>query len=208
MAPPEVSIAVVLNPASGSGSHTDVAGRVTELFAARGMAARITFAGEDVQVPEVVRRAAESGVAAVVAGGGDGTVNAVATALARGQVPLGVLPLGTLNHFAKDMGLPLELEEAVGIIAKGNVRVVDVGEVNGRIFLNNSSIGVYPGIVELRDHYREKGVGKLIAAVWASLVVLRRRRFLGVRIESPEGVLVRRTPLVFVGNNEYHMSGL
>ena len=208
MASPKKYIAVVLNPASGGGGHTDIAGRVTELFAARGLAAEITLAGEGVSVPDVARTAAESGASAVVAAGGDGTVNAVASALVGGQVPLGILPAGTLNHFAKDMGLPLGLEGAVGVIANGKVKVVDVGEVNGRIFLNNSSIGVYPRIVELRDHYREKGVGKWIAAAWASLAVLRRRPFLGVRIESPKGVIVQRTPFVFVGNNEYHMSGL
>ena len=207
MASPETHVAVILNPASGGGSHGDAASRVRELFAARGVVAEITRAGEGVSVPEVVRTAVESGVAAVVAGGGDGTVNAVASALVGGRLPLGVLPVGTLNHFAKDMGLPLELDDAVGVIANGNVRVVDAGEVNGRIFLNNSSIGVYPRIVELRDRYREKGVGKWIAAGWASLAVLRRRPFLGVRIESPKGVILQRTPFVFVGNNEYHMSG-
>ena len=104
--------------------------------------------------------------------------------------------------------MPLPLEEAVEIIQNGNVRVVDAGEVNGRIFLNNSSIGVYPRLVELRDRYRESGITKWIAAAWAGLAVLRLRPFMGVRIESPEGVLLRRTPFVLVGNNEYHMSGL
>jgi diacylglycerol kinase family enzyme len=116
--------------------------------------------------------------------------------------------MGTLNHFARDVGLPLELDEAVGVIANGNVRRVDAGKVNGRTFLNNSSIGVYPRLVELRDRYRKKGIGKWIAAVWAGLALLRRRPFLAVRIESPEGVLVRRTPFVLIGNNEYRMSGL
>jgi diacylglycerol kinase family enzyme len=85
---------------------------------------------------------------------------------------------------------------------------VDAGKVNGRTFLNNSSIGVYPRLVELRDRYRKKGIGKWIAAVWAGLALLRRRPFLAVRIESSEGVLVRRTPFVLIGNNEYRMSGL
>jgi diacylglycerol kinase family enzyme len=199
---------VILNAAAGRGDRTDTAGRVTELFATRGLAAEVTNVDDGVTVPDMARKAAGSGAAAVVAAGGDGTVQGVAAALAGGQVPLGVLPMGTLNHFAKDMGLPLKLEDAIEVIANGNVKVTDVGEVNGRVFINNSSIGAYPSIVELRDHYRKKGVGKWIAAAWASVVVLLRRPALGVRIESAEGVLVRRTPFVFIGNNEYHMSGL
>jgi diacylglycerol kinase family enzyme len=204
---PEGPIAVILNPVSGSGT-TATADGITKLFAARGVAVTITRLGDGASVPDVVHQAIKAGAPTVVAAGGDGTVSAVAAALIGSDVPLGVLPLGTLNHFAKDLGLPLELEEAIEIVQDRNVRVVDAGEVNGRIFLNNSSIGVYPRLVELRDRYRESGITKWIAAAWASLAVLRLRPFMGVRIESPEGVLLRRTPFVLVGNNEYHMSGL
>lgn len=199
---------MILNSAAGRGDRHDDAGRIAELFAAHALTAEVTSVDDGVSVPDVARKAAASGVAGVVAAGGDGTVQAVASALSGGQVPLGVLPMGTLNHFAKDLGLPLRLEDAVEVIAKGNVKATDAGEVNGRVFINNSSIGAYPSIVELRDRYRKKGVGKWIATAWAGLVILPRRRALGVRIESPEGVLVRRTPFVFIGNNEYHMSGL
>ncbi len=185
-----------------------MANRLTELFASHGRSIAITHTAEGVSVPDVARKAAASGAPAVVAAGGDGTVNAVASGLVGLEVPLGVLPVGTLNHFAKDLGLPLELDKAVEVIANGRSKTVDVGEVNGRVFLNNASIGVYPRVVELRERYREKGVAKWIAAGWAALAVLRRRPFLGVRIESPEGVLVRRTPFVLVGNNEYRMTGL
>ncbi len=178
------------------------------MFAARGVPVEITVAGDGVSVSDVVRRAVDARAPAVVAAGGDGTVNAVASRLIGGEVPLGVLPTGTLNHFAKDLGIPLDLEAAVEVIAGGRVRAVDAAEVNGRVFLNNSSIGVYPRMVQLRERYREKGLGKWIAAAWATLTVLRRRPFLGVRIASPEGVLLRRTPFVFIGNNEYRMSGL
>ncbi len=207
MTGPEGPTAVILNPASGSGTAATV-DRITQLFAARGRTAAITLLGDGVSVPDVVHEAIRAGAPAVVAAGGDGTVSAVAAALIGSDVPLGVLPVGTLNHFAKDLGLPLKLEEAVQVVQDRNVRVVDAGDVNGRIFLNNSSIGVYPRLVRLRDRYRESGITKWIAAVWAGLAVLRLRPFMGVRIESPEGVLLRRTPFVLVGNNEYQMSGL
>jgi diacylglycerol kinase family enzyme len=85
----------------------------------------------------------------VVAGGGDGTVNAIASALVGTAKILGVLPLGRLNHFAKDLQLPLEIESAVETIATGQAIVIDVGEVNGRFFLNNSSCAFTRGSCSL-----------------------------------------------------------
>ncbi|MEO7987464.1 MAG: diacylglycerol kinase family protein, partial [Gemmatimonadales bacterium] len=159
MASPDIQIAVLLNPASGGGSREETADRIIELFAARGRVARISRLGQGVSVADTVRRAIEAGAVAVVAAGGDGTVSAVAAELIRSETPLGVIPAGTLNHFAKDLGVPLDLEGAVEVIASGKVTAIDVGEVNDRVFINNSSIGVYPRIVELRDEYRKKGVG-------------------------------------------------
>jgi diacylglycerol kinase family enzyme len=108
----------------------------------------------------------------VVVGGGDGSVSAAASVLAGSNISLGILPLGTLNHFARDLGLPLELEGAVRLIAAGRVRLVDVGEVNGRVFLNNSSLGIYPHLVAERDRYRRHGPARWLAAVFALCRVL------------------------------------
>jgi diacylglycerol kinase family enzyme len=204
-----IDIAVVLNP--GSGADADEAARrqeIVEQFGSRGRTATIFGATPDAPVDAQARAAVDAGCRVIVAAGGDGTVNAVAATVVGRDIPLAVLPTGTLNHFAKDMGIPLELPEAVRVAAEGAVRRVDVGEVNGRIFLNNSSIGVYPRIVELRNRYGGRGAAKWIAALWASLTVLRRRPFMGVRIRADDEVVVRRTPFVFVGNNEYKMVGL
>ena len=78
---------------------------------------------------------------AVVVGGGDGSIRTVASVLVGTDVPLGIIPLGTLNHFAKDLRIPLIADRAVAVLASGKRRYVDVGEVNGEIFINNSSIG-------------------------------------------------------------------
>jgi diacylglycerol kinase family enzyme len=204
-----IDIAVVLNP--GSGADADEAARrqeIVEQFASRGRTATIFGATPEAPVDAQARAAVAAGGRVIVAVGGDGTVNAVAAAVVDRDIPLGVVPTGTLNHFAKDMGIPLELPEAVGVACEGAVRRVDVGEVNGRIFLNNSSIGVYPRIVELRNRHGGRGAAKWIAALWATLAVLRRRPFVGVRIRTDDEVVVRRTPFVFVGNNEYKMVGL
>ena len=145
---------------------------------------------------------------AVVAGGGDGTVSAVASALAGTTTPLGVLPLGTLNHFAKDAGIPLDLPKAVATVAARYARRVDVGRVNDRVFINNASIGVYPSIVESRDRLREQGRSKWAALVLATMDVLRREGEVTIRLEDDRATILARTPFVFVGNNEYLAEGL
>jgi diacylglycerol kinase family enzyme len=200
--------AVVLNAASGKGEAAEAGERLGAIFRDAGREARVTLAEGGEGLALAARRAVAEGCAVLVAGGGDGTINTAAGAVVGTGVPLGILPLGTLNHFAKDLGIPLELENAAATVLAGQVRAVDVGEVNGRLFLNNSSLGVYPSIVRLRERYQETGLGKWVAALWATLAVLRRRPFLGVRIQTPDETVVRRTPFVFVGNNEYRMSGL
>src|ERR1700712_336563 len=103
------------------------------------------------EICDAARAAVAKGVDAVVAGGGDGTIRAVASVLVGGEVPLGVLPLGTLNHFATDLKIPTAPADAARVVAEGEVHPLDVGEVNGEIFLNNSSLGYYPPIVQARD---------------------------------------------------------
>jgi diacylglycerol kinase family enzyme len=201
-------IAVVLNDSSGSGDCVAASKRLEEIFADAGLEARITVAQGGDALRSAVERAVEGGCDRLIAGGGDGTINTAASVLVGRETPLGVLPLGTLNHFAKDLGIPLDLDEAARVVLNGEVCRVDVGEVNGRVFLNNSSLGVYPAIVRLRERYQESGFGKWIAALWASLTVLRRNPFMGVRITAEEQAMVRRTPFVFIGNNEYRMVGL
>jgi diacylglycerol kinase family enzyme len=148
--------------------------------------------------------ASAKGVDAVAAGGGDGTVSAAAGALAGTGRPLGVLPLGTLNHLARDAGIPLDLDQAAATIAAGHVRPVDVAEVNGRVFVNNSAVGLYPRLVRDREAQQEElGRSKRLAMLTASLRALRGfgRHRLTIRIGGREAPVL--TPLLFVGNNRY-----
>jgi diacylglycerol kinase family enzyme len=192
-----VRVVVIQNGAAGSGRTAD---EIAEALRAEGVEAEVRpVAGE------ACRReaAAAAGVAdAVVAAGGDGTVSAVASALVGTGKPLGVLPLGTLNHFARDLGIPLDLREAARIVAAGDVRRVDVAEVNGHRFVNNSSVGFYPRVVRERSRLRSF-VGKRLATAWSALAVLWRlpRMRLRLRAEGVEAPLL--TPLLFVGNNRY-----
>ena len=145
----------------------------------------------------------------IVVGGGDGTVNAVAGKLAGTDVALGVLPMGTLNHFARDVGVPRNLEAAVRNVFAGQVREVDAGEVNGRVFVNNSGVGFYPHFVRQREELERHGHTKRIAFMLAlrSLV----RRYFRLRIDAhmdETEALEHVTPFLFVGNNRYETEGL
>jgi diacylglycerol kinase family enzyme len=170
---------------------------------------RILVAEEGADLAAMARDAVKDGAGAVIAGGGDGTVSAIAGALVDSGAALGVLPLGTLNHFAKDLGLPLGEEDAVRTALAGRVVSVDVGEVNGRIFLNNSSIGLYPRMVRFRDAERRKGRSKWLAFLRAIVSILRRHGLFHVELRIDETKSVsRRTAFVFMGNNEYEKTGL
>lgn len=200
---------VILNGSAGAGHDDATAHALREQFRQAGVEAQVVLAANGGEMTAAARKALAAASDVVVAAGGDGTINAVASVLAGSGVPFGVLPLGTLNHFAKDIGMPLELEEAVRTIGAGRTRRVDVGQVNDRIFLNNSSLGLYPDIVHDRDTQRRRlGRGKWPAALWASLAALARFPFLSVRLSVDGERLARRTPFVFIGNNEYTMSGL
>lgn len=200
-----MNIDVIINARSGAGSRLEVQQRVAEAFNASGADARIWLAANGNELVTMAQRAARSDADRVVAAGGDGTINSVATAIIDADKTLGVLPFGTMNHFAKDLGLPLDLERAVATIVAGHSVRVDVGEVNGRIFLNNSSLGLYPRIIREREKQQRLGWGKWPAYLWAAFAVLRRNPFLEIRLSVGGRELTGRTPFVFVGNNKYDM---
>ncbi len=205
MPPP---IPVIINGSAGQG-HTEVeCDKLRAAFAAEGVDARILPARSGDELSEIARRAAQEKPGIVVAGGGDGTINAVASVLAGSDIALGVLPLGTLNHFAKDLNIPLDLQDAVRTIVESHAVQVDVGEVNGRTFINNSSLGLYPKIVRHRESQQKRlGRGKWPALLWATLTALRRSPFLSVRVSLDDAQQLYRTTFVFIGNNRYVMEG-
>ncbi len=204
-----MKIAVIMNAASGtSGEEADERERrIREAFEAAG----VTPAIHRVEPAELTDRAKEIAIGhdVVVAAGGDGTVSAIAGALADQKTSVAVLPMGTLNHFARDVGIPLDLGEAAAAIAAGHVKRIDVGEVNGRVFVNNSSVGLYPETVIHRDRERARsGRGKWTAMALAAWRVLKRFPLLRACVRMPEKSVTCATPLIFVGNNEYTVNVL
>ena len=201
-------IAFVMNAEAGGGSHPGwlESNRAAVEAVANGGPVTLVSGGNEINA--AVPRALEMGCTASVAGGGDGTLNAVASRIVGSGTLFGVLPLGTLNHFAKDLGIPLDPSEALAGIAGGRVVAVDVGEVNDQYFLNNSSLGLYPDIVHDRTRQQLRlGRSKWVAFMWAVWGALRRSPFLSVRLIVDGQATLHRTPFVFIGNNAYQMEG-
>jgi diacylglycerol kinase family enzyme len=200
----------ILNSTSGCHPGPELREKLSRIFAENGTPARILLASSGAEIPQLARRAVKENSQIIVAGGGDGTVNAVANELMGTPITLGVLPLGTLNHFAKDMHIPQDLEGAARNLITGRAVPVDVGEVNGHIFLNNSSLGIYPSIVLLQreEEQKKKGRNKWVAFAQASLSVLEHYSLLRVRLCLDGKELSRMTPFVFIGNNKYEIKGL
>ena len=163
----------------------------------------ILVSDESSSISDLLEQALADDPTLLVACGGDGTINAIATRIVNSEVVLGVLPLGTLNHFSKDLGVPTDLDEAIALLAEASTRFVDVGKVNDRIFLNNAGLGLYPQIVHQRESQQRRGASKWPAAIAATTRALIRYRRLAVRIVADGKSIVRRTPAIMIGNNEY-----
>jgi YegS/Rv2252/BmrU family lipid kinase len=202
-------VACIVNERARSNGAAQLTERVTALFREHGAKAETIVVRHGRELTPIARRFAEGGCRTIVAAGGDGTVSAVAAALVGTQASLGVLPLGTLNHFAKDVGIPLDLDAAVETIISGESRLVDVGELNGHIFINNSSIGLYPAIVQERSEGQSRGMSKWVAFVHALYSVMRRAPSFHADLHA-DGKFdsADRTPFIFVGNNPYTTTGV
>ncbi|HEX3675927.1 MAG TPA: diacylglycerol kinase family protein [Sphingomicrobium sp.] len=200
-------VPVLLNRGAGAFAHDPALGNHVE--------GSLRDAGLDVEVELLSggdcaarsRDIAKRGDPLLVVGGGDGTIGAAASALVGTGTLLGILPLGTLNHFARDLGIPMALDDAVQLIASERERQVDVGQMNDRFFINNSAIGLYPLMVIDRDFQRKRfGRSKRAAMIVASIKTLARfnRHRLTLTVNEERAGRID-TPLLFVGNNDYRV---
>jgi len=136
----------------------------------------------------------------IAAIGGDGTLSGVANLLIDTPAIFAPLPGGTLNHFTKDLGIDQDIDKALAGLAAGKVHAIDVGIINKKAFLNNSSIGLYPSSLQTREKMEAK-LGKWLAAIIGSAQALWRYRSYEVSVEGEQF----KTPFIFVGNNDYHL---
>jgi YegS/Rv2252/BmrU family lipid kinase len=201
-------IALIVNAGSGAGRGRPDASAVHAMFRRHGVQANLHELSPGGDMEALLDRALGESPGGLVAAGGDGTVNAVAARAIDRGLTLGVLPLGTRNHFARDLGIPDELDAAVRVIAAGRSRCVDVGTVNDKVFLNNASIGLYATIVVDREQQQRRlGRGKWLALCRATLAALRDPDAFEVVVSMEGKELRRQTPFLFVGNNDYIVQG-
>jgi diacylglycerol kinase family enzyme len=196
-------MAIIVNPHSGS---APARGQLCEALRAAALDADVVPLQTTPDAQKWLSRLAD-GHDVLVAAGGDGTVSTVAAVAERTGKALGVIPAGTLNHFARDTGIPLSLEASLEVIAAGHTRLIDVAVVNDRVFVNNVSIGAYPRLVWERNRARHAGLPRPLATSVALLRTWIDLDTVSVRLTFDDTELVRRTPFVLVGNGEYEVEG-
>ena len=197
-------VAVLRNPWSGSAVDTAALARALH---------DAGVGGEIIDLPQgapsdewIDRIAARADVLA--AAGGDGTVSTIAAAAARTGTALAVIPTGTLNHFARDAGIPIDLDAAMAVIGDRGERAMDIGDVNGHLFLNNVSLGGYPRMVHERTALERRGRSRPVAAAVAIARTWWRLGKLTTALEIDGREMIRRSPFIVVGNGRYTLSGL
>lgn len=158
------------------------------------------------EIESMVQKLLRQGHEVIVAAGGDGTVGTVASQLIHSDVALGILPMGTMNNFVKSLQIPEDLSAAAKIILANHTHKIDAAEVNGKIFINNSSIGIYPRLVKQRERHQRKGHHKIVSYFKAFFSVFKRYPLFKISLLTNGKELVRTTPIVFIGNNKYTLA--
>jgi diacylglycerol kinase family enzyme len=193
-------ISVLINKKSGNTNGAEI---LSAAFRENGVDAKIRAVHPrdfSTALGEIVR----SRPKALYIGGGDGSIRSAASRLYKTDIALGVLPLGTLNHFSKDLGIPAEITEAIAALNSGTVQTIDIGSVNGQIFINNASLGFYPETVRRRESYqRNMGLAKYSAMAAALARTLWYFPVHDFHIHCRQLSERVRTPVLFVGNNRY-----
>jgi diacylglycerol kinase family enzyme len=203
---------IVLNAASGSGDAAQTRATIASVLEAAGrdhliMTVEPGQTLSDLARDAVARARAEQGI--VVAAGGDGTINTVAQAALGSGLTFGVLPQGTFNYFSREHGIPPDLDGALRVLLDGEVRPVQAGRVNDRIFLVNASLGLYPALLENREEWKRQLGRSRLVAFWAGLLtLLRDHRRLTLDIEHGGARRTVRTVTLFVGNNRLQLEQL
>ncbi len=203
---------IVFNVGAGAGSADLAHAAIQQACAAAGRTFELMHLASPGDLPAVARQAvqrAQQAGGVVVAAGGDGTLNAVAQATLGSGCPFGVLPQGTFNYFGRTHGIPADTAMAMQVLLHAPVQAVQVGLVNGRVFLVNASLGLYPKLLEEREGWKQQfGRSRLVAFGAGLVTLLSGYRSLRLRIELDGQTRDVRTPTLFVGNNALQMEQL
>lgn len=200
-------IALIINSGSGSKDTRTKVKEIVTAFETYSIKPNVFLVHHGTDIKDIATKAMEEGFDTLVACGGDGTVSAVAESLLQSDRTLGVIPIGTLNHFAKDLRIPLTIPEAVEVIMNGEKRSIDAGTVNDKVFINNSGIGIYQKIVRYREYLQKKGLSKWVAFVLAFIRSIKLYPKVKVVVTINNKDIFVKTPIIFVGNNEYYIGG-
>lgn len=207
--PSTAPLYVVLNAGAGGRDAAATRALIGRLLAESGRRHRIAVVEPGAGICDAAGRAAHQALAeggVVVAAGGDGTINAVAQAAHDVGCPMGVLPQGTFNYFSRTHGIPADTEEATRAMLHARAEPVQVGLVNERVFLVNASLGLYPDLLEDREHFKARfGRHRVVALAAALATLLREHRQLRLAIELGGTVRDVRTSTLFVGNNRLQL---
>lgn len=202
-------VALVVNGAAGKKDGLARQDSIRDQITPRVRVLTLHAVDKGKSIPDTARQAAQDGADIVLCLGGDGTQSAVAGALAGGTAVMGVLPGGTFNYFARELGVGDTVDEALETLFAGHVQTIDIGEVNGHIFLNNASFGVYPEILERREAiYRRWGRSRM-AAYWSVLVtMLDMRAPMTMTLTLDGETRTLRTPLAFAARSAFQLESL
>lgn len=204
-------VVVIVNHASGANEPTK--SNLAAVFKSHQIEPLMLTATSGEELEQHVRRATEEHARAIVVAGGDGTINTFAQALAGSDVPLGIIPAGTFNYVARNFGIPEDPEQAVNLIATARAVPIDAPNVNGYVFLNNASLGLYASAIHQRERQQARfGRHRWVAFAAALYAVLRPGRRLDIAVESDGEIRRFRTHILFVGNNarqleDYNLKG-
>jgi diacylglycerol kinase family enzyme len=196
---------IVLNVASGSADAREEQAKITRTLAAAGQKFELLAVTNPAELPRIAREAAEKAQrtgGAIVAAGGDGTINAVAQAALPTGRPFGIIPQGTFNYSSRAHGIPPDTVQATQALLDARLKPIQVGLVNDKVFLVNASLGLYPQVLQDREQFKRQFGRHRVVAIWSALAtLLRGHRQLVLEVEHDGRREIVVTPTVFIGNN-------
>jgi diacylglycerol kinase family enzyme len=205
-------ISLIINTSSGSRLHESepIDDVLVRYFTAHGCDVELYMTEQFYALPQLTLKIATrhqnnaSGI--IVVAGGDGTLNAVAQKLLHGKTPMGIIPLGTFNYFARALGIPLDPLEAANVVLNCDLHTIHVGRVNQSIYINNAAIGLYPRLIEQREHDHHRfGRFRFVAKISGLISLMREQQKLKLKLMIDGQIKPIESPLVFFGNNQFQL---